>query len=222
MSFRCLVALSLVACYGAAPPPPAKIPLPPIAAGATIDVESHDVTTVEQVSKTAKSCNEATPDPQHCTTTSYTEAEPVTRTHTSASYGSAPLSYAQLKVLSDEHYDEKVQQLAELSHVCRRANVPRYLGLIGIIGGAIVIGEGQNHDSSVVTGAGIAAIAGGIASYAAGYYAFGGRECTQARSLYNEIDYGGQQWTDVVGEGYAQEMKDLAARFNSAHQGVAR
>jgi hypothetical protein len=208
----------LAACYGSAPPPPAKIPLPPIVDGAEIDVRSRQVTTVEQVQKQAKTCSEATPDPQHCTTTSYSEAEPVTRTHTSATYAGTPINYAQLRVLGDAHYDEKLARLEELSHVCRRANVPRYLGLAGLLGGLVLATAASSYHAPALNIAAAGAAAGGIASYAAGYYAFGGRDCVEARRLYNEVNVADRTgWVDVIGEGYADEMRTLADQFNTTH-----
>jgi hypothetical protein len=215
---RLVVIASLTACYGSAPPPPTKIPLPSLVDGEEIRVTSQDITKIEQVTHEAKSCNEATPDPQHCTKTTYTEAEPVTRTHTTASYGGQPINYAQLRVLGDPQYDAKLAQLEELSHVCRRANIPRYVGLAAILGGIVVaqIGSSPKNSNYPVEFAGFAAIAGGITSYAIGYYTMGGRECREARALYEELEVGNKTWSDVIGSGYAEEMKALAEKFNAA------
>jgi hypothetical protein len=215
---RFVIIATLSACYGSAPPPPTKIPLPTLVDGEDIQVTSREVTKMEQVTHEAKTCNEATPDPQHCTRTTYTEAEPVTRTHTTATYLGQPVNYAQLRVLGDPQYDAKLAQLAELSHVCRRANIPRYIGLAAVIGGIIVanIGAAPKQSNYPVEIAGFAGIAGGITSYAVGYYTMGGRECTRARALYNELEVADKAWEDVVGKSYAEEMKALGERFNAS------
>ena len=55
-------------------------------------------------------------------------------------------------------------------------------------------------------------------SYALGYFAFGGRDCVEARGLYNDMDMSqAMSWNSVEGADYATEMKSLAAQFNSTH-----
>jgi hypothetical protein len=57
----------------------------------------------------------------------------------------------------------------------------------------------------------------GATSFALGYFAFGGRDCNQARGIYNDVNVAG--WTethDLVGADTAAEMAELAARFNAA------
>jgi hypothetical protein len=211
----------LAACYGSAPPPPPKIPLPPVVDGAPIEVESHDKTTVEDVQREARTCA-VVDQSEKCSVTKYKESVPVTRTYTRATYAGQPLNYAQLRVMSDPEYDAKVARIAELGHTCRRANVPRYLGLLGVVGGIVVanIGAAGKNPNVPVEVGGFAMIGGGIASYATGYYAFGGRDCVRARALYNELDLANKQWEVVVGGDYAAEMKALAERFNAAHRAV--
>src|SRR5262245_24599740 len=124
MVFTCSV---LAGCYGAAPPRPSTIPLPPLVDGATIEVQSESRPTNEDVRREARSCPEG--HPEACTTHSYVENVPVTRTYSSASYAGKPITYAQLRVMGDAHYNERLDELADRSHSCRRANIPRYLGL---------------------------------------------------------------------------------------------
>src|SRR5215467_7600585 len=93
--------VSLAACYGAAPPKPVHVTLPPLADGAEIDVHSSSQTTIENVPHTASTCpqGKGEGDPS-CVVTRYVTAEPVTRTTTSATYGTEPITYAQFKVLT--------------------------------------------------------------------------------------------------------------------------
>src|SRR5258706_2400047 len=132
------VSLSLAACYGAAPPKPVYVPLPAMAANAGIDVRSESRTTVENVSHSASTCpaGKGEGDPS-CTITRYVVAEPVTRTTTTASYGTEPITYAQFKVMTDPHWDQKLADLDDLAHKCQRANVPRYAGLGLMLGGLV-------------------------------------------------------------------------------------
>jgi hypothetical protein len=59
----------------------------------------------------------------------------------------------------------------------------------------------------------------GAASYALGYFAFGGRQCNEARSLFNELDMSAAVgWNTVEGEDYAVQMKSLAEQFNATHR----
>jgi hypothetical protein len=215
-SVAAFVSLSLAACYGAAPPQPPRVPLPELADGAEIGVHSETKTEIEHVSRQATTCpagvSEGNPA---CTVTRYTVAEPVTRTHTTASYGDQPISYAQFKVITDPHWNEKLAELDDLSHKCTRANVPRYVGmglmLGGLITGAIV---GGTAGQGILWGG----LGGGAASYTLGYVAFGGRQCVEARDLYNEVNLSdAMSWNSVEGADYAVEMKTLAEQFNATH-----
>ena len=204
---------SLAACYGAAPPRPPRVPLPPPVEGAGIDVFSETKTTYEPVEKQASTCpaGKAEGDPS-CTITRYQVTEPVTRTTTRASYANQPITYGQFKVMTDPHYDDKLADLDDLSHKCRRANVPRYLGMGLFVAGLIV---GPIAKSQPIAYGGMI---GGAASFAAGYFAFGGRDCNRARALSNEIDMtAAMHWDSVQGADYAVEMQTLAEQFNRAH-----
>jgi hypothetical protein len=213
------LSLSLVACYGAAPPRPPRVPLPPIQEGAELEVHTDQKTTIENVAKTAWSCpaGHAEGDPA-CTKTTYTEAEPVTRTTTTANIGSEPLTYAQFKVITDPKWNDKLVELEDLSHKCQRANVPRYVGLgmlaVSLIGGPLISAYADPTAGSIVTYGG--ALAGG-GSYALGYFAFGGRDCNEARALYTYLDTSQDGVTMVNGAEIATEMKTLADQFNSTH-----
>ena len=210
------LSLFLVACYGAAPGRPPRVPVPELAEGAPIDVHSETKTTIEQVSKTAWSCpaGHADGDPL-CTRHDYSVAEPVTRTTTTASYADQPITYAQFMVLTDAKRGDKLSELEDLSHVCRRANVPRYAGM-GLMLGGLVAGMivGGDVGKGIVYGG----LGGGAASYTLGFFAFGGRQCVQARNLYNELDLShAMSWNSVEGADYATEMRALAEQFNATH-----
>jgi hypothetical protein len=217
-----LLSLSLAACYGAAPPKPVHVQLPMLENDAEIGVFSASKTTIENVSHTASTCPEGKGegDPS-CVKTRYTVAEPVTRMTTTATYGNAPITYAQFRVLTDPHWDQKLADLDDLAHKCTRANVPRYVGiglmLGGLIGGYVVgaaTGSAGAQAGVMYGGAGA-----GAASYALGYFAFGGRQCNEARALYNQLDMSAAvAWNTVEGEDYATEMKVLADQFNATHR----
>lgn len=210
--------LSLAACYGAAPPKPARIPLPPPAEGAQIAVYTESRTEIESVAREAKTCPENSSDPRLCTVTKYTVKEPVTRTYSTMSYGEEPISYAQFKVLTDPQYDEKVSRLDGLSHRCQRANVPRYVGL-GLMLGSLLVSPivGKATDSTAASqGALWGMLGAGSASFAAGYFAFGGRDCNIARAIYNDVNVEGYVGTTTItGGDAAAEMAALAERFNA-------
>ncbi len=221
-SVATLVSLSLAACYGAAPPKPVHVQLPMLQSDAEIGVFSESKTTVENVSHRASTCpqGKSEGDPS-CVVTNYVVAEPVTHTTTTATYANAPISYAQFRVLTDPHWDQKLADLDDLSHRCTRANIPRYAGLglmVGGLLGAYIVGAatGSTGASQGVLWGGVA---GGGASYALGYFAFGGRQCVEARSLFNSMDMSAALSENVVeGEDYAAEMKSLAEQFNATHR----
>jgi len=213
-----LSCLLLAACYGAAPPKPARIPLPPPVEGAEITVHTEDRTELENVQKESSTCPQGhAPGSPECVVTRYTVKEPVTRTYSSMSYAEQPISYAQFKVMTDAQYDEKVSRLEDLAHKCKRANVPRYIGitgiLVGLIGGPIAAKAGGTTAFEVTFYGGIA---GGLASYTLGYFAFGGRDCNEARAIYRDVEVADEMGTtSVEGANLAAEMSQLAAKFNA-------
>jgi hypothetical protein len=223
LSLVSLAFSALTGCYGAAPPRPATIPLPPIAEGAEIEVRTEVKTTMEDVSKEASTCPAGhAPGSPACTITRYTVSEPVTRTKSTASYAGEPISYAQLRVMTDPDREAKLANLANLSHTCTRANVPRYAGLGLVIGGLILAGIGGSKNSSAVVWSGYGAVALGGGAYALGYFSFGGRDCNEARSLYNQVDVSTQvDWHEVMGQEYASEMKTMADSFNASRSHAA-
>ena len=212
--------LSLAACYGAAPPKPPVIPLPPAEDGAQILVHTESKTAYENVDKVAVTCPQGVGegDPS-CTKTHYNVTEPVTRTNSAATYGDQPINYAQFKVMTDPHYAEKVARVEDLAHKCQRANTPRYVGLalvgVGLIVGPLVAANGGGTAGAVLTYGGLA---GGGVSYGFGYFAYGGRDCNEARAIYNSIDYQeAMSWNTVEGADVATEMQALASQFNATH-----
>lgn len=207
--------LLLTACYGAAPPRPARIPLPQLRDDAEIVVTTEVKTEIEDVAKQSSTCpaGHAEGSPA-CVITRYTVAEPVTRTYSKAAYGGESISYGQLRILSDKDYDRKLSHLDDLSTGCQRANIPRYIGIGLLLGGLVAIPLSKGND--IVLGAGYGALAGGVGSYAAGYFAFGGRKCNEARRLYNDIDMSEEStWATVQGQDFASEMAVLAEQFNA-------
>ncbi len=215
LSVTAFIPILLTACYGAAPPKPPRIPLPELREDAQIVVHSETKTQIEEVAKQSSSCpaGHAEGSPE-CTIHRYTVAEPVTRTKTTASYGGEPINYGQFRVLTDKDYDHKLARLDHLSTGCRRANIPRYIGIGLLLGGLIAIPASKGND--IVLASGYIALAGGGASYAAGYWAFGGAQCNEARDLYNQVDMSEEAtWDTVQGTDFATEMATLADQFNA-------
>jgi hypothetical protein len=209
----------LAACYGAAPPKPARVPLPHTVDGAEIRVHTESRTELEDVPKESTTCPQghASGSPA-CVVTRYTVREPVTRTYSSATYAESPISYAQFKVMTDPQYDQKLSRLEELSHRCKRANVPRYVGL-GLMVGSLIAAPivGKATDSTAASQGTLWGMLGaGSASFALGYFAFGGRDCNEARGIYHDVNVAGfTATTDLEGADLAAEMSELASRFNA-------
>jgi hypothetical protein len=90
---------------------------------------------------------------------------------------------------------------------------------VGLLVGPIVAAEGGGSVGTAMTYGGL--IGGGVA-YGAGYFAFGGRDCNQARAIYNSIDYAAAEgWNTVEGADVATEMQALAGQFNQTHGAAA-
>ncbi len=210
-----ILSLSLAACYGAAPPRPAPILLPELSDEAVLNVHSETSTTVENRQKESWSCPAGHAEgSQACTRTTYEVAEPVTRTETTATYGAEPISYAQFKVMTDPDYDAKVARLDDMRIRCRRANVPRWVGMGLMLGGvAAIVASGNTKPIGLI---GWGGLAGGGVSYAFGYYGYGGRTCNEARALFHDLDMVEEtEWKTVWGADTAREMKLLADQFNT-------
>jgi hypothetical protein len=214
--------LLVTACYGAAPPHPATIPLPPMASDTIVDVHTVSKTEIENVAHKSSTCPQghAEGDPA-CVVTTYTVAEPVTRTHTTASLDGQPLSIGQFRVLTDRDYDKKLERLADLSHQCSRANTPRYIGMGLVIGGLVLMGAAGSIGKGIMPVAYGSMIGGGVA-YGFGYYGYGGRACNEANALFHSIDYAAETgFTTIEGVDEAHELAELAARFNEGKRRAA-
>ena len=87
----------------------------------------------------------------------------------------------------------------------------------GLVAGLVVgsaTGNASAEQGVIYGGLGL-----GAGAYALGYFAFGGRQCVEARGLYNEMDMSAAMaWNSVEGGDYAVEMKALADQFNAAHR----
>ena len=216
-----LAGVLVAGCYGSAPGKPPQVPLPAIEDGTDIAVRTETKTQIEQVPHTAWSCpaGHAEGDPA-CTRHDYTEAEPVTRTTTTATYGDQPISYGQFMVMTDEKRDQKLAELDALRHKCTRANIPRYAGIASMLGGlaaGVIVGNAV-HDSGVGQGIAYAGMIAGAGSYTLGYFAFGGRDCVAASNLYEQLDMTREmEWSSVEGQKYADDMKQAATQFNASH-----
>jgi hypothetical protein len=203
-------------CYGAAPPRPERVAVPQVGAGANLEVYSNSTTTYENVNRESETCPQGhSSGSADCVKTTYTVKEPVTRTVSTATVGGTPIDYAQFQVISNPHYEEDLVTLADHSEACQEANLPRYIGMGLAIAGVVAYSIGASNGNGVVTKVGVAGLAGGAASYTAGYFAFGGNRCVEAAGLHRQINYAlhnGQ--TEVHGSVTGLEMKTLADKFN--------
>lgn len=217
-AIACVAALALAACYGSAPPKPPRATAPSLIEGAQILVSSEQRTSYERVAKEAKTCPSGQHDSRDCAVTSYSSTEPVTRVYSSATYGEQPITYAQFKVLADPHYDDKLARLDRLRKRCSRANVPRYLGYGLLIGGGLLVPSigAATQNNTVMYTAMYGVLGAGAASLALGYYVFGGRDCKEARAIYDDVNVEPYMNSfTVVGGNFASEMQELATRFNA-------
>ncbi len=143
----------------------------------------------------------------------YTVKEPVTRTISTATYGSVPIDYAQFLVLADPNYHDSLKLLADHSEACQEANVPRYIGLGLSIGGAVAFA--LSGGKPAVKTLGLIGLGGGVASYTTGYFAFGGNRCAKAKTLYGRVNHARHlEVREIRGNRTADEMQALAKSFN--------
>jgi hypothetical protein len=222
LSILFLVLTIVPACYGSAPPRPQPVALPPLSDDAMINVYTESRQAVEPRTREERACP-AGVDPKtskECVVTYREVLEPVTHTSSTATYGPEPINYGQFRVLTDPEHDRKLARLDELSTRCKRANIPRWIGTTLVLGGLVAAVAG-NGEGAVGIG-GLAAIGGGSASYILGLYAFGGIQCNEAATLYDQLDNRQNvKLTTVPGEAVAAEMKALADRFNQTRAAAA-
>jgi len=224
MNKTSLFALALAAgCYGSAHPHPKTIPLPDLSKDGTIAVDSESTTNDEDVDKTSETCPQGeTSGGPDCIVTHYTEREPVTRTQTTATYDGAPISLAQLEVMTDPDRDKKIEHLDALRKTCSRAGKARWVGIGLLAAGVVTYAIGGAADSKPAVIASGVTIAGGLGAFGVGYFKYGGRACNEARDLYRDLDVSADvDTTTAWGPDYAAKMKELADRFNASRAATA-
>ena len=206
------IALVLVGCYGSAPKPPPRIPLPEIVPGQEIVVTSETTTNIETVRRKSWTCPQGHVEGSAaCTYTILPVVEPVTRTTTTATYGGVELTDAQIRVMADDEHEDKRVRLDALRASCSSANTPRYVGLASVLGGLVLWGIAAGTQEAAFTYAGFGAFGLGAGAYSYGYFAAGGSNCREAHNLAAELS-GTRFHHD---KSRADEIRELAARFNA-------
>jgi hypothetical protein len=190
------------------------VALPDVAAGSHLSVDSRSTTAYETVNRESETCPQGhTTGSQACVKTTYQVKEPVTRTKSTATYGDTPITYGQFLVLTDPEYNQKLTTLEDHSEACQEANLPRYIGMGLMIAGGLTYAFGAANDTARLIGG--AGVLGGVGSYTAGYFAFGGNRCVEAAGLYRQVNhaqYSGMK--SVNGTATATEMQAVADEFN--------
>jgi hypothetical protein len=214
--FRFAALLSaMTACYGAAPTRPIKVPVPDLMADAQMTVRTTSETTMEDVKRESRTCTETAPPV--CSTQTYTVAEPVTRTTFRASYGGESISAGQFLTMTDPDYDAKLSRFDRLVTNCKRANIPRYIG-IGSLLVAALLSKAESTVGIVTRRVGLI---GGTSSYALGYIFLGGRDCVKAEELHRSINFAPlASQNEIEGAHNAQGIAELVEKFNSRMHAV--
>jgi hypothetical protein len=196
---RLIVALALAlvcaACYGAAHPRPPKAELPPLADGATLDI---DVGSMRYWSDSRLR---------------YITDHQINR----MSYNNIPLTYHEARSLADPSWEDKLTAYDGLVKRCRRANVPRYLGFTGVVAGAglyIYGGALFQENGRLQQIVSTSVLAFGLASYAAGYYLLGGRACHEAEEVYKALHLGAAGESKIYNDDLMVEVGHIAKAFN--------
>jgi hypothetical protein len=193
--FTIALALACAACYGAASPRPPKAQLPPLADGATLDIE------IDSVRYWSDS------------RLRYVTGHLIN----GMSYDNVPLTYHEARSLADPSWEDKLTAYDGLVKRCRRANVPRYIGFAGVVAGASLYMYGgalfqENGQLQQVVGT--SALAFGLVSYAAGYYLLGGRACDEAKEVYQALHLGAAGQSKILDDDLMAEVRHIAKAFN--------
>ena len=197
-----------VACYADLPPRPTTVTLPALSDNATIATSSTSVFENEEVAKEATHCPQGTLAGNGCSVTRYTETQSVKHLKTSATYGGAPITYAQFKVLTDPDYSKKLVTLEHARAGCKGGSLPRWAG-IGLGVASVYL---MAYSNQLV---GAAVLGAGTASYTYGYVRYA-KPCNQAHALYRQVDFSQDIDNRLVdGEDRAREMQTLAEQFNA-------
>ncbi len=206
--------LALTGCYELPPPKVPRPELPPIVAGATLEVDARDTTERRPVTSRERVCVGS-----DCSTVSVTSNERVNVHRASATYNGSPVTLGQAQALGDPTYLRDLQRMQDLTGTCDHAKVPKYLGeALFTVGTLLIINGAGTSDGSIKEpyfGLGIAGMAGGIVSYALGKYVFGGQACDEALSIYQarRAEWQSQGDRDVEGS-LANELETVANTFN--------
>ena len=210
----CLATLA-TACYGDAPAVLHPVPVPP-ANGGELIVHTEETTHIETTQKRDEVCVGgalALVGADACVGAEYSVDTPITETKSTAALGDIPLSYGQFLVLTDSQYDQKLALLDEHRDACNRSAIPQWTG-IGL-GAAGLVALGTSEKGSAMQTVGWIGLAAGVATYAAGYLAFGGARCEEGRRLYHRLDHSRYGDTMIVtGPARAREMQSVARQFN--------
>ena len=184
-----------------------------------ISVDSNVVFENEQVAKKASHCPQGVSSTAaSCTVTHYSETQSVQRVKTTATYGGAPITYAQFKVLTDPTYDAKLAQLEQARSRCSGGSLPRWVG-IGLMVASLVVTSSSEQTTRLVRSVSMTA---GLATYAFGYFRYA-TPCNQANDLFNQVNFSQDVGRNVIdGDEAAREMRVLTDRFNARRAGVAR
>ena len=160
------------ACYGM-PPPVVPVALPMLSDEATLKVQTVSRTAIEDHSTQQRTCpaNVTDQNSPQCLVTTRQVQVPVTHVEITATYGPEVISYAQFRLLTDVHYQDKVARLNELRGYCRYSTFPQQAGAVLLFGG-LITGLVGLTDSAVnyVDYVGWGSVAVGLASAFLGYY----------------------------------------------------
>lgn len=133
------------------------------------------------------------------------------------SYNGQPITYGQARTLVDPSFRGKLAEHRSKVSTCRRANIPRYLGYASVAVGIGMLSYGSvlfKDKPELHLAASYGAMGVGALSYGTGYLFLGGRACTQANEMYEQLRFDQAGETAIYNDALVGEIGTLVEDFN--------
>lgn len=194
----CLAASALsAACYGKARPTPTIPDLPEVVPGASVHLDVDSDEELDLRGSRARWVKNYRID--------------------GMSYDGKPVTYGQVRALVDPSFQGKLAEHRDNVRKCRRANVPRYIGYASVVAGIGLLSYGgvlfkDKPELQMVTSYGAMGV--GALSYATGYLFFGGRACSDANEMYEQLRLDQAGEGAIYNDALVGEIGKLVEDFN--------
>jgi hypothetical protein len=139
-------------------------------------------------------------------------------------YGDEHLTYNQMRTMTDPTWKKQLAHHADLVRSCNRANVPRYIGYASVVAGiglqtygSFIMGDKAEYQQVAAFGL----MGFGALSYLTGYALFGGRKCSEANDLADELRLDLADEKSIYSDALIAEIAPIIIDFNKKQAKLA-